>query len=107
MAKLTLNPAPTFKAKVAIPVAGGTPVDVEFTFKHRTRKQLADQMAELQKAQDSTDDVTVIMSAVEGWELDDDFNAANVERLLQNYHGAGPEIMRTYGLQLMGARLGN
>ena len=39
MPKFTLNPAPTFKAKVDIPVPGGKVEKVEFTFRHRTREE--------------------------------------------------------------------
>lgn len=42
MTKLKLNPEPTFKATVGIPVPGVGNVDVEFTFKHRTRKAITD-----------------------------------------------------------------
>ena len=40
MAKLKLNPEPTFRAKVLVPVAGAAPVAVDFSFKYRTRSEL-------------------------------------------------------------------
>lgn len=107
MAKLTLNAAPTFKAKVGIPVAGSPAVSVEFTFKHRTKADLEAHIKKVASEPESFGDVQVVMGAVVGWELDDEFNAENVATLLQNYHGAGRAIMEAYGVELVQARLGN
>jgi len=40
MAKIKLIPEPTFTAKVPVPVPGGKPVEVEFTFLHRKRDEV-------------------------------------------------------------------
>lgn len=103
MAKLTLNPAPTFKAKVGIPVAGGEPVDVEFVFKHRTKDEL-DAFIESRKGKS---DKETLLEMASGWELDDPFSAESVERLLQNYAGAGLAIYKAYIAELYGARIKN
>ena len=47
MAKLTLQPKPTFEAKVGIPAAGAGVLPVVFTFKHRTRTELKNFVAGL------------------------------------------------------------
>lgn len=107
MAKLTINAAPTFKAKVGIPVAGDKPAQVEFTFKHRTRAELEAHVKRVAEKPDEFDDVAVVMGAVIGWDLDDEFTRENVGTLLQNYHGAGRAIMEAYGVELVQGKLGN
>ncbi len=103
MAKLSLAAAPTFKAKVGIPVAGGDAVPVEMVFKHRTKKQL-DEFIESRKGKGDTES---FMEMVVGWDLVDEFNADNVEMLLQNYIGAALETYRTYIDQLFQGKLKN
>lgn len=103
MAKLKLVANPTFKAKVGIPVAGGDPVDVEMTFKHRTKADLE----EFIKTRAGKDDIDSFMEMVTGWELDDPFSKENAETLLQNYAGAGLATFKTYIDQLVQARIKN
>lgn len=100
MAKLSLNPAPTFKAKVGVPVAGGGAVDVEFTFRHRTKKQLE----EFIQGRADQQDVDTFMAMVLGWDLEDEFNQANVERLLDNYIGAALATYKAYLEELVKAK---
>lgn len=103
MAKLKLNPEPTFKAKVGIPVPGSRPVDVEFTFKHRARDEI---LAWLDDNRDATD-VQSVEQCVVGWGLEDEFSRENVERLCNNYPGAGMAILAAYLDELRGARAKN
>lgn len=104
MAKLKLNPAPTFKAKVGIPVHGSAkPVEVEFTFKHRPRSDLMPWL----DAQKERPDAELVMEIAEGWELDDEFNAENCARLCDNYAGAGQAIVLGYLEELSGHRAKN
>ena len=103
MAKLTLNPAPTFKAKVGIPVAGGAAVDVEFTFRHRTKTQLE----EFVKSRADQTDVSSFMDMVVGWELEDAFGVPAVELLLENYIGAAVATYRTYLRELIEGKAKN
>ena len=103
MAKLTLNPAPTFKAKVGIPVAGGAAVDVEFTFRHRTKKQLE----EFVKSRADQSDVDSFLAMVVGWELEDEFGPVAVELLLDNYIGAAVATYRTYLRELVEGKAKN
>lgn len=100
--KFKLQPAPTFKAKVEIPVHGGPAVSVEFEFKHRTR----DQMAELFKNTKRSDADTLI-EVLAGWELDDPFCEESIALLVQNYVGAAPAIVSCYVAELTQARKGN
>lgn len=103
MAKLKLVAAPTFRAKVGIPVAGGEVVQVEFSFKHRTR----DALDEFIRSRAEKGDAESFLEMVEGWELEDEFNAANVELLLQNYGGSALAVYRAYVEELVGAKLKN
>lgn len=101
--KLSLNAAPTFKAKVAIPVAGGKPADVEMVFKHRTKKQIKEFLAEIADKEDTA----LVLDMVSGWELEDPFSAESVDKLLDSYPGAALAIHRKYLDELYGQRLGN
>jgi hypothetical protein len=109
MAKLSLKANPTFMAKVGIPVAGGAPVDVEFTFKHRDREQLDKYLAELKAmGTDSIDnDVAIVLKVATAWELDEPFNEANVRIFIENYHKAPWVIAQAYITELMQAKAGN
>ena len=92
MTKLKLQPAPTFKAKVAIPVPGADAVEVEFTFKHRNRDELkafTDSMGE-------REDVDQVLAVAEGWELTDEFTRDNVAALVANYFAAPRAIFFAY-----------
>ena len=103
MAKLKLTAEPRFSAKVEIPVAGGKPVAVEFRFLHRTKSALEEFMT----TREGKTDAECVMEMCDGWELDDEFNAANVESLLENYGGAALSIYKTYVEELLRAKSGN
>ncbi len=109
---LKLVPNPTFKAKVPVYVPGNDdPVMVEFEFKHKTRsdlKALVERMngeSKGKKAQPTDEDV--ILDLVEGWELDDPFNAASVKQLVENYHGVAVSVFNTYISAINQARAKN
>lgn len=103
MATLKLVPDPTFRAKVGIPVAGGDPATVSMTFKHRTTKELD---AFIKSREDKLD-IDTFFEMVVGWDLTDEFNRENVEKLLQNYGGAALAIYQAYVGELIGARIKN
>lgn len=103
MAKFKLQPNPTFKAKVAIPAAGSEALEVEFTFKHRTR---ADLEAFVQASTTRPDPATILEMAT-GWELSDALSQENLELLSQNYIGASRAIFDKYIEEHTKARLGN
>lgn len=100
MAKLKLDPNPTFDWAVSIPVPGADPVPVRFTFKHRSREAV---LKWFDEAKDKND-VDTVMDVAVGWELDDEFNRENVERLCTNYGGAGAAVLNAYLVELRGAR---
>jgi hypothetical protein len=104
MAKIKLDPNPTFQAPVTVPVHGAEPVQVSFTFRHRTRSAweawLKDELPNLSDAE-------VIQALACGWELDDEFSAENIGRLLENYGGVGMAVFEAYERELSGARVKN
>jgi Fe-S-cluster formation regulator IscX/YfhJ len=100
---LKLKADPTFKALVPIPIPGGEPENVGFTFKHRTVAQLE----EFEKTTKDMSNRDVVLACVTAWDLDDEFTPENVDRLLDNYHGAARVIFKTYLLELAALRLGN
>lgn len=102
-AKLTLTPAPTFRAKVGIPVAGGSPVPVEFVFKHRSKSALDAFI----KSRAGADDVDSVCEMVEGWNLDEPFDRNGVAALLDNYGGAALAIYEAYVDELLAAKRKN
>lgn len=101
--KFKLDPNPTFSAKVALPVHGGATVEVGFTFRHKT----GDQLDEFLKTVADRSVVESMLEVVAGWELDDELNAENMERLVQNYQGASRAISAAYIEELTQARRGN
>lgn len=103
MAKLNLKAQPTFQHPVGIPVAGGDPVPVMFTFRHRTKAQLQ----EFVDSRKGKDDVDTTLEMVEGWDLADDFTRANLKEMLENYGGAALAIFHVYCDQLLGFKAKN
>lgn len=100
MAKLTLDPNPTFDYPVSIPRPGLDPVAVRFTFRHRGLRDVQDWL----KALDGREDADIVMDMASGWELDDAFTRENVAALCDNYGGASRAIYDTYLRELRGAR---
>lgn len=102
--KLKLVPDPTFKAKVEIPVPGGS-ADIECEFKYRSKSDVAVWHDELVKSEASDPDA--LMTFLVSWNLDDEFNAENVAALCAAYPRAAHSIMLKYARELGGVREGN
>lgn len=105
--KFSLSTAPTFRAKVAIPIPGKTAEPVEFTFKARTRDEFREFVDQIQNADSSTGDVDTILDIASGWELADPFDREHIELLTQNYLGAAKAVIETYFTELTQARIKN
>ena len=103
MAKFKLIADPTFVSKVPIPVAGEAPIEIKFTFKHRTK----DELEQFAKDRINKSDVETVMEMATGWELDDEFNADNVQMLLQNRIGSGLAAYNVYLSELYKHKQGN
>lgn len=101
--KLKLQPNPTFKCKVDIPVPGVGGVETVFEFKHRGLNELDRLWA------DNVDnpDPKLAEALVVGWELEDEFNISNLRTLLDNYPGAAHALIAAYSEELVTARRGN
>lgn len=101
--KFSLIANPTFKVKVAIPVAGSKSVDIEMTFKHRTREDFKKFIEELP----GREDLDVMLDVACGWDLDEPFSEENIELLTQNHAGSANAIAQAYINELTGARTKN
>ena len=100
--KLKANP--TFRAPVAIPIAGSDkPETVVMVFRHRTKSELK----EFYTYREGREDHEVFMEMVVGWELEEPFNVDNVKELLENYGGAGVATYLAYIEELTKARAKN
>lgn len=103
---LKLQPSPTFKAKVEIPVPGASSIPVTFEFKHMTRDALNAFLTGEGSEQRSYEDT--VAGIVVGWEgVDAAYGREALATLFQNYMGAPTAILETYGKELNKARLGN
>lgn len=99
-----LNPEPTFRAVVSIPVAGGEPAELEFEFRHKTR----DESRAWFSGFAGRSEADCLMDIVAGWHnCETVFGKEALETLLQNYAQAGSAILAVYARELTGARLGN
>lgn len=103
--KFVLDPAPTFKAKVDIPVHGSDTVPVEFEFKHRSSDAMDELLTKVSEG--AFNSVQSIQEIAVGWELDDPFTEESIQKLVQNYQGAASAVVRKYMAELRQVRLGN
>lgn len=104
MAKLKLQPDPTFKAKVEIAVPGSAPATVTFTFKYRSRPEMERLMESVKQMET---DVELVMSVACGWDLADDFNEVNVQTLVDSYISSPASVFEVYCAQQTGFRAKN
>lgn len=96
MAKFKLQPEPTFKAPVEIPVPGDGLVKVNFTFKYRDRDAMKAFLAKVSDPESQMTDEELIEEMCAGWELTDPFERASIELLVKNYIRATSAIFDKY-----------
>jgi hypothetical protein len=101
--KLSLTPNPTFKATVHIPVPGNGTAPVEFVFKYRDRDAMQAFLEEIK----GKEDADVIMAMASGWDLDDPFDADNVDKLTKKYLASTMSILDKYLQESTGQRQKN
>jgi hypothetical protein len=53
------------------------------------------------------EDVDLVKDVASGWDLDDEFNDANITALTQTYCGSARAILDKYFAEQTGAKLGN
>lgn len=102
-AKLSLAAEATFKATVTIPVPGGKTADVEWIFAWMERDAFKEFLENLAGAED----IDALMDVSRGWDLDDAFNKAAVEKLIQKYVGAARAVLDKFIAELSGQRAKN
>lgn len=127
MAKITLGKTPkSFKRTVTVDMLDGTKGSIECEFKYRTRTEfgkfldgifkdagvtatdtdekvvIADVMA---KTRDTNADY--LIQVLDGWNLDDDLNKANLQQLCDEFPGVSNAIMETYRVAVTEGRRGN
>lgn len=107
MARLKLNPEPTFKSKVGVPVPGGRTAEVEFTFRYRSKSELKKWNDEIAEAPKDADEAALFRTFVVAWDLEDEFSDENIRRLCDAYPGAASAAVDVYLRESWGARRGN
>lgn len=127
--QIDLNPRAnqTFDAEVEIPTESGSPLRVPFTFRVRSRRELAAHsdaymtaLRELDEAQSRDKfgfeeresrfvriDADAIMRAAAGWGVDAPFNVDTVSALLDKYPAAANAINAKYRAGVLEGRVGN
>jgi 3-methyladenine DNA glycosylase AlkD len=104
MAKITLAVEPTFEADAKIPVPGVGFVAFRMTFKWRSKTELK---AFFDSIEDQKNDAEAILAIATGWELDEKFDADNINRLIEKYALAPRGIYDSYINELALGRMGN
>ena len=99
-----IDPNPTFTAPVSLPVPGGSPVVVDFRFRHMDSDAFYAMLVESREKKESS--VDFLARFVDGWE-GDKINAAfsmeSLARLVKNYPRTAMAIFRVYESELVGA----
>ena len=99
-----LNPEPTFRTAVDIPVPGGAPVALELEFRHQTRDAAKAWFSGFA----GRSDADCLMDIIAGWHnCETAFSREALDTLLANYAQASSAILAAYARELTGARLGN
>lgn len=100
-----LNPNPTFKFDVSIPMPGGKVGKITFVFKHKGRKDLKAFFDSLSNTEKVREDHEALLDLVESWEgVDEKFSPEALEKLLDNYPGAARVIFEAYSSAIFEAR---
>ena len=125
--KIKLGARPkSFVRVVKFPMIEGGEGSLECTFKYRSRSEFGvfiDVLLESAGAKPKDDgekfsmaelmertagqNAKYIMDVLEGWNLDEDLNQANVQQLADELPGAAAAIMETYRTACVEGRLGN
>lgn len=130
MAKITLGSAPkTFTHVARFSMVGGGEGEVTVQYRYRTRSAFAEFIGQVypeikapptpakratpgidldaEAARQLEKDVAHIMGSVVSWDLDDEFNAANVRRLVDEFPAAASALIEGYAKAINEGRTGN
>lgn len=101
-----LQPNPTFKAKVAISVAGQVaPAQIEVEFKYLSRPQVRDYFESLGGGKT---DAEALSEIIVGWSGPDQaFSREALEMLLDNYPASGSDLFETFRRELLESKRKN
>ena len=123
--KFVIAVAPTFKSKVSVPRVGADPLEVEFVFKAKSRKELATLFSkwgkEFEELRETGSDFTLedwaeaeitlqvgqVKDIVVGWNFDDEFNDENIEALVNSSISVTEAITNAYNTAYVSAKQGN
>ncbi len=126
MAKIKLGSRPkSFTRTVKVELLDGSEGAITCTFKYRTRTEFGvfiDSIVDKAKAAGKSDatptaaglmelsheaSADYLLQILEGWDLDEEFNRANVEQLCNELPAAAAAVMETYRAAISEGRLGN
>lgn len=114
MAKLALTPNSTFVVPVDIHTPGNKPAAVKFTFNHLSAREFDAFGAtyDENRAKEPSDKTKrpageFLKTLIAGWDLDAEFNEANLIEFFDNYWNAEPATLQAYVAEMNGARRGN
>lgn len=116
MAKIRLGSAPkTFTRSITVDMLDGTKGTIECTYKYMTRTQFgefldaifkdagvkpteSDEKVAIAELMARTRDTNAdyLLQVLEGWNLDDELNKGNLQRLCDEFPGVANSIMETY-----------
>jgi hypothetical protein len=125
MSKIKLGSRPkSFSKVVKFPMLDGSTGTINVTYKYRTRTEFGEfidalmgaasaksedgefSMAELMEKTAGAN-ADYLLQVIEAWDLDEDFNRANVQQLANELPAAAIAVMETYRSACTEGRLGN
>jgi len=103
-----LNPNPTFKATITIPMPDAEDGKITFEFKHKGRKALQAFVDSLNSADKTRDDEDALGELIVGWSgVDEKYSPEALSILLDAYPSASRAIFEGYNAALIEGRTKN
>jgi hypothetical protein len=103
-----LQPNPTFKSSVLIPIPGGKDGKITVIFKHKGRKALQEFFASLTDEKNTRTDVEALAELIADWEgVDVKYSEEALEQLLDAYPSAAMAMFDAYRAAVLDARVKN
>lgn len=103
-----LQPKPTFKAAIAIPIPGAKEATITFEFKHMGKKGLMEFFNSLGEGEKARADEDALGDLIVGWEgVDTKYSPDALGTLVDGYPGAALAILVGYRKALMEGRTKN